>query len=144
MTHVRFIKMLTLLRCCRDKIANFSRLHCLAIRGRDLNTKKTKSNVEKMTRKPRNHVRILRYGLFQYSLLNQYRKNSLFRGTYLLHSGFQSSLQLIYFPDGPNNCSHCNKVWHKTSPICDFPLSISARLSFAPSQKSRSHNRSCV
>ena len=98
----------------------------------------------KMTREPRHHVRILRYGLFQYSLLNQYRKNSLFRGTYLLQSGFQSSLQLIYFPDGPNNCSHCNKVWHKTSPICDFPLSISARLSFAPSQKSRRHNRSCV
>ena len=29
----------------------------------------------KMTREPRHHVRILRYGLFQYSLLNQYRKN---------------------------------------------------------------------
>ena len=60
-SHVRYIKILTLLRCCRDKIANFSRLHCLAIPGRDLSTKKTKSNVEKMTRKPRNHVRILRY-----------------------------------------------------------------------------------
>ena len=31
----------------RDKIANFSRLHCLAIPRRDLGTKKTKPNIEK-------------------------------------------------------------------------------------------------
>ena len=29
------------------KIANFSQLHCLAIPRRDLNTKKTKPNIEK-------------------------------------------------------------------------------------------------
>ena len=33
-------------------------------------------------------------------------------------------------------------VWRKTYPICDAPLS--ARSNFAPSQKSRGHNRSCV
>ena len=31
----------------RDKIANVSRLHCLAIPRRDLGTKKTKPNIEK-------------------------------------------------------------------------------------------------
>ena len=31
----------------RVKIANFSQLHCLAIPRRDLNTKKTKPNIEK-------------------------------------------------------------------------------------------------
>jgi len=38
---------------------------------------------------------------------------------YLRLSGFQSSLLLIYFRDGPNTCSHCTKVWHKTYPIFD-------------------------
>ena len=33
-------------------------------------------------------------------------------------------------------CSHCTKVWHKTHPICEAPLSRSARCSFAPLQKS--------
>ena len=44
----------------------------------------------------------------------------------------------------PNRCSYCSKVWHRTCPICDAPLSRSARRSFAPSQKSPRHNRSCV
>ena len=43
---------------------------------------------------------------------------------------FQSSLLLIYFRDGPNRCSHYTKVWHRTYPICDAPLSRSARRSF--------------
>ena len=38
--------------------------------------------------------------------------------------------------------SHCTKVWQKTYPICDAPLSRSAWLSFAPAKKSRRHNRS--
>ena len=47
-------------------------------------------------------------------------------------SWFQSSLLLVYFCYGLNTCSHYTKVWHRTSPICDAPLSRSARLSFAP------------
>ena len=42
-------------------IANFSRPYCLAIPIRDLSTKKIEQNIEKMTRKPRSHVRILIY-----------------------------------------------------------------------------------
>ena len=49
--HVWYIKILTWLRGFRDQIANFSRLHCLAIPRRDLSTKKTKPC----------YVRILRY-----------------------------------------------------------------------------------
>ena len=33
--------------------------------------------------------------------------------------------------------------WHKTYPVCDAPLSISGQRSFASSQKSLRHNRSC-
>ena len=47
MTHVRYIKILTWLRGLRVKIANFLRLHCLAIPKRDLNTKNTKPNIAK-------------------------------------------------------------------------------------------------
>ena len=72
---------------------------------------------------------------FQSSLLN----------IYFRLSGLQPSLLLIHFRDGPNRCSHCTEVWHKTYPICDTPLSRSAwRRSFAPSQKSHRHSRSCV
>ena len=53
--HVRYIKILT---CLRGFIANFLRLHRLAIPRGDLRTKKTKP---KMTRTPRGHVRILIY-----------------------------------------------------------------------------------
>ena len=45
--HVRYIKILTWLWGFRVKIANFSRLHCLAIPRRDLSTKKTKPNLVK-------------------------------------------------------------------------------------------------
>ena len=41
------IKILTWLRGFRDRMANFSRLHCLQIPRRDLNTKKTEPNMEK-------------------------------------------------------------------------------------------------
>ena len=41
------IKILTWLRGFRDRIANFSRLHCLEIPRRDLNKKKTEPNMEK-------------------------------------------------------------------------------------------------
>ena len=44
---VCYIKISTWLRGFWVKIANFSRLHCLAILRRDLNTKKTKPNIEK-------------------------------------------------------------------------------------------------
>ena len=47
-THVRYIKILTWLRGFRDKIANFSRPHCLIIPRRDLITKKTKPNTKKL------------------------------------------------------------------------------------------------
>ena len=71
---------------------------------------------------------------FQSSLLN----------IYFRLSGFQPSLLLIYFRDGPNSCSHCTEVWHKTYPIYDTPLPRSAWRRFAPSQKSHRHNRSSV
>ena len=36
---------------------------------------------------------------------------------------------------GRNRCAHrTNYIWHNTYPICDAPLSRSARRSFAPSQ----------
>ena len=54
-------QILTLLRGFRDKIANFSRLHCLTIPRRDLSTKKIKPNIEKW---PESHVRILIYLTF--------------------------------------------------------------------------------
>ena len=57
-------QILTLLRGFRGKIANFSRLHCLVVLRRDLSTKKTKPNIEKMTRKRRSRVRILIYRTF--------------------------------------------------------------------------------
>ena len=38
--------------------------------------------------------------------------------------GFQSSLLLIHFRCGPNTCSHRNKVWHRTYPLCDAPIII--------------------
>ena len=59
LAHVRYIKIRTWLRGVRVKIANFSRLQCLAIPRGNLSTKKTKPNIEKMTRKSRSHVRTL-------------------------------------------------------------------------------------
>ena len=47
MARVQYIKILTWLRGFTDKIANFSRLYCLAIPRRKLDTKKTKPNREK-------------------------------------------------------------------------------------------------
>ena len=47
--------------------------------------------------------------------------------------GYQSSsLLLIHFRYSANTCSHCTKVWQKAYPICEAPLSRSARRSFAP------------
>ena len=57
-------------------------------------------------------------------------------------SGFQSSLLLVHFRYGLNTCSHYTKVWDRTTPIYDTPLSRSARLSFAPLQKARQTHRS--
>ena len=51
--------------------------------------------------------------------------------------GFQSSLLLIYFHKGPNGCSHCTKVWHKTCPIYDARLSTDER--GAASLRHRNH-----
>ena len=53
---------------------------------------------------------------FQSSLLN----------IYFRLSGFQSSILLIYFRDGPNRCSHCNKIWQKTYPIWHSTFEIGA------------------
>ena len=39
---------------------------------------------------------------------------------YFLLNGFQSSLLLIYFREGPNRCSHYSKVMHKTYPLRDL------------------------
>ena len=47
MAHVRYIKILRWLWCFSVQIANFARLHCLAIPRRELSTKKTKPNIEK-------------------------------------------------------------------------------------------------
>ena len=44
--HFRYIKIVTSLRGFRVKIANLSRLRCLAIPKRNLSTKKTKPNIE--------------------------------------------------------------------------------------------------
>ena len=60
--HVWYIKILTRLQGFSDKIANFSRLHCLAISRRDLSTKRPKPNIKKWRcRKHRSHVRMLIY-----------------------------------------------------------------------------------
>ena len=59
-------------------------------------------------------------------------------------TGIQASLLLIYFPDGPNGCSHCTKVWRKTYSICDAPLSRLARHILAASQKSHGHSRTHI
>ena len=51
---------------------------------------------------------------------------------YFRLSGFQSSILLIYFREGSIRCSHYTKVRQKKNyPICDAPLSRSARRSFA-------------
>ena len=60
-------------------------------------------------------------------------QSSLFNIQFRL-SGTQASLLPIYFRDRPNRCSLCTKV-------CDASLLRSVRCSFAPSQKSRRHNR---
>ena len=49
--HVRYIKILTRLRGFRNTIANFSRLHCLAIPRRELSTKKAQPNIKKNDQK---------------------------------------------------------------------------------------------
>ena len=51
---------------------------------------------------------------------------------YFRLNGFKSSLLRIYFRYGPNNCSHCTKVWHRNYLICDASLSRSMQRSFAP------------
>ena len=50
----------------------------------------------------------------------------------------------FHFRHGPNTCTLCTKLWHRTYPICDTPLWKSARRSFAPSQKSRRNHCSYV
>ena len=56
-------------------------------------------------------------------------------------SWFRSSPLLIHVPGplcySPTTCSHYTKVWHRTYPICDAPLSRPALRSFAPLQKLR-------
>ena len=62
MAHVQYVKILTWLWGFRDKMANVSRLHCLAIPRRDLGTKKTKLNIEIWPESLAwGHVRILVY-----------------------------------------------------------------------------------
>ena len=76
-------------------------------------------------------------GLAERVWCNQFQPSLL--NFYFRISGFQSSLVLIYFCNGPNSCSHCTTVWPKTGPLCH-----AARRSLAPPQKSRRHNRSFV
>ena len=57
---------------------------------------------------------------FQSSLLN----------VYFRLSRFQSLLLLIYFQVGIGVYTDCTKVWQKTYPTCDAPLSRSAWRSF--------------
>ena len=75
-------KILTWLRGFRGKIANFSRLHCLAIPRRELSTKKTKPNIEKwpesllekLKTMPTQNVRVTNkeyYGMLWYFLYGQ-------------------------------------------------------------------------
>ena len=54
-----------------------------------------------------------------------------------------SLLLLIYLRDGPNMCSHCTKLWHKTYPICNAPPSRSARCSFAHRNRTEMTFRMC-
>ena len=61
---------------------------------------------------------------------------SSLRVIYFRLIGFQYSLLPIYFRDRPNRCLQYTKVWQKTYPISDAPLSRLARSSFAPSQNS--------
>ena len=63
---------------------------------------------------------------------------------YFRFSGFQPLLLSIHFRYGPSTCSHCAKVWHRTSPICDAQVSRAAQRSFALLQKSRRNHRSYV
>ena len=42
---------------------------------------------------------------------------------YFCLTRFHSSFQLIHFRYGSSTCSHYPKVWHRTYPICDAPLS---------------------
>ena len=35
---------------------------------------------------------------------------------------------LLLFRYGPNICSHCTKVWHRTCPVCDAALRGAAKL----------------
>ena len=57
-------------------------------------------------------------------------------GRRLMGSGrtwrFQSFFLLTQFRYGPNTCSHYTKVWHRTNPISNAPLSRSARRNFGP------------
>ena len=50
----------------------------------------------------------------------------------------------FHFRHGPNTCSLCAKLWHRTYPICDAPLWKSARRSLVRSQKSRWNHCSYV
>ena len=50
------------------------------------------------------------------------KPQSLLLNIYFHPRGFQASLEIIYFRDGRNRCSHWTKVWHKTYPISDAPL----------------------
>ena len=71
------------------------------------------------------------------------RFGALTSSIYFRLTGFQSSLLLIYFRDGPNRCcSHCTKVEHKNlSDIRRSTFEISAEV---PSHNLRRHNRSTV
>ena len=51
-------------------------------------------------------------------------------------AAFSSSFLLFYSCYGSNTCSHCTEVWHRTYPICDAPLSRTARRSFVSLQQS--------
>ena len=66
---------------------------------------------------------------------------SLILNIYFRLSGLQSSFLRIHLRYGPNTCSHYTKVWHWTCPICDAPLSRSARRSLDLLHKSPRNHR---
>ena len=107
-THFRYIKILTWLRGFRVKISKFLRLHRLAIPRRDLKTKKTKPNIEwKMTRKPRNPVRILIYGTWERVIreLKQPRRLYTHKLSLITNEG------IWYRQDLGNGSEHSNARW---------------------------------
>ena len=66
---------------------------------------------------------------------------SSFMNIYFRLSGFQASLLLIYFPDGPKRCSHCTKPIRYVTPHFRDRRSVASVTGIAPPQPFLSVNR---